>query len=82
MADKKVTIELHESDLKFLIYALGKAEKWHIAVSKETTDPDNVATKKEFREWQQHKIDKCFMLACDLESDHEERIEIQKGITQ
>jgi|3_EtaG_2_1085321.scaffolds.fasta_scaffold182782_1 hypothetical protein len=71
MADKKVTIELYESDLKFLIYALGKAELWHIAVSKETTDPDNVTTKKEFRQWKSHKVDKCFMLACDLETEHE-----------
>lgn len=80
--DKRVTIELYESDLKFLIYALGKAELWFGTLTQETEDPTYETTSKEFRQWKGHKIDKCFMLACDLETEHEERNKIQKGITQ
>ena len=85
MENKKVTIELKESDLKFLIYALRKAELWFGTLTNDihmvTEDPDHKTTNKEFRQWQGDKIDKCFMLACDLESEHEERNKIQKGIT-
>jgi len=70
-----ITIELRESDLKFLIYALGKAEQWHIAQTKEQEDPDNLVSEKEFREWNNHKIHKCFMFACDLKEHSRGRLE-------
>ena len=70
MENKKVTIELTESDLKFLIYALGKAELWHIHYKPEEAIG---ATPKEFREWQRRKIDKCFMLGCELETEMQKK---------